>query len=295
MPYRCPQCRADLPVRDDQDALRCRCGANYRSATVGDLAVLDFLGGTVPGRCGCPADQRTAPCRVDLAAPLDAAPRPPRHHPKRKILRRFASWRDRLVLDVGCREGPLGHELAASNRVIGVDRCPQKTLLDEPNLRGKGYAALLLADAVDLPLRDAQVDLLLATDLLEHLTEPERALTEFHRVLRPGGELLVAVPNLVSYNNRLSILIGSGVGLELHRLLRGQSPVHPISGVRYPDQRMHLRFFTGPSLHRTLTACGFAVRAVWGFDPVLSRLPGTDRLLRGLCLWTVAVAQRSPG
>ena len=59
--------------------------------------------------------------------------------------------------------------------------------------QGRGLATLR-ADATRLPLADASLDLVVAFDLLEHLQADDAAVAEVHRVLRPTGTYLVAVP-----------------------------------------------------------------------------------------------------
>lgn len=53
---------------------------------------------------------------------------------------------------------------------------------------------VIRADAQQLPVADASLDLVTALDVLEHLPDHERAAREIHRVLRPGGTLIAAVP-----------------------------------------------------------------------------------------------------
>jgi ubiquinone/menaquinone biosynthesis C-methylase UbiE len=279
--YRCPQFRAEIAGLTTRCAA---CGADHPAVQVGSVRVVDFLAAAAAdGRAG-PEYHGDAYRRADLnALSSPATPAPGARHGKAKVLRCLGRPRGKVIVDVGCREGPIGRLLADENDLIGVDVSPGNMLTGQPNALDAGYRQLLLADAHNLPLADGQADIILATDILEHVTAPEALMAEFARVLKDGGQLLITVPNLVSCNNRLSILFGSGVGIELHQLLKGRSIVNPITGPRYPDQKQHVRWFTLRSLRRMAAACGFVVRRRFGYDPVFSRLPLCDRLLRNAC------------
>jgi SAM-dependent methyltransferase len=56
------------------------------------------------------------------------------------------------------------------------------------------HAADHIAPADDLPLDNASFDAALATQVLEHVPDPLRVMREMHRVVRPGGSVLVTVP-----------------------------------------------------------------------------------------------------
>ena len=90
------------------------------------------------------------------------------------------------VLDVGCGEGELARHLP-SGAWRGVD--PSSAML----ARAPGPA--VRADARELPFPDRSFDSVALLYVLYHLREPERALAEAHRVLRPGGLLAVAAPS----------------------------------------------------------------------------------------------------
>ncbi len=105
------------------------------------------------------------------------------------------------VLDLGCGRGEL---LMATARlgaasVVGVDFSPDAlglsaSVLQRPeNREVSRCVALIRADARCLPLASNSFDLILSTDLIEHLIPPEvdRMLAELHRVLRPGGTLVL--------------------------------------------------------------------------------------------------------
>lgn len=107
------------------------------------------------------------------------------------VLERFlpAATR-RTVLDVGC--GPGGNMLALGRfgDVTGLDIAPEAIAL----AKAYGYRELVLGDAARLPFPDVSFDLVAALDALEHVPSDTAALAEAHRVLAPGGSLLLTVP-----------------------------------------------------------------------------------------------------
>ncbi len=58
----------------------------------------------------------------------------------------------------------------------------------------------VIADARQLPFRDASVDLLLSSSVLEHVQHPEQAVAEIARVLKPGGRTYSEIPFLRAYH-----------------------------------------------------------------------------------------------
>jgi SAM-dependent methyltransferase len=108
------------------------------------------------------------------------------------MIRAFGIPPTAQVLDVGCGTGSnlrLLVELGFGD-VTGLDRsedavrwCREKQL--PPVERG---------DLCALPFPEDHFDLVLATDVLEHVDEPDAGVAELRRVLRPGGTLIVTVP-----------------------------------------------------------------------------------------------------
>ena len=65
---------------------------------------------------------------------------------------------------------------------------------------------LAVADDGRLPYDDASLDVAFGVELVEHLEETERLFGEVARVLKPGGELIITTPNILSLKSRLGFL-----------------------------------------------------------------------------------------
>ena len=78
-------------------------------------------------------------------------------------------------------------------------------------------------------------DIVIASEILEHVFYPERILQESQRVLKKRGFLLLTFPNSGSLHIRLSMLFS------------GRSPL-----VNYPENKEHIRFFTSFDIQKML-------------------------------------------
>src|SRR6185369_5054307 len=97
------------------------------------------------------------------------------------------------------------------------DRCSRilddihRSLLAEARAieaRGIDVARLDL-ETQSFPWADASVDVVVCNQVFEHLKNVWRPMSEMHRVLRPGGWLLISVPNLASLHNRILLAFGA--------------------------------------------------------------------------------------
>lgn len=108
------------------------------------------------------------------------------------------------MLDVGCASGVFLNKI--SNLVpqqFGVDyNYDILTHCMDPSV------PVTVADAKQLPYRDGSFSLVSAIDILEHLDDDAQALREFHRLLRPGGWLLLCVPAFMALFGKHDELFG---------------------------------------------------------------------------------------
>ena len=100
--------------------------------------------------------------------------------------------RGKHVLDAGAGTGWFSRGLTAwGGRVTSLDIGPE--LMDQ--VRRKCDSRLVVGSVLELPFPDASFDVVLCTEVIEHTTEPRRAVAELCRVLRPGSVLVLTVPN----------------------------------------------------------------------------------------------------
>lgn len=112
------------------------------------------------------------------------------------ILSMLGPRKGERILDVGCGVGGISYEVEISGAtLISMDLSPYALGI------GKGKFKLgnqLCADASFIPVPDSVFDKIYAVELLYYLSDQERALGEFRRVLKPGGTLLIATDYITS-------------------------------------------------------------------------------------------------
>jgi ubiquinone/menaquinone biosynthesis C-methylase UbiE len=152
-----------------------------------------------------------------------------------------------VVLDAGCGAGNLASELAPRvRRVVGCD--PHRGRLVFAADRGAG--AYVQATIEHLPFADRAFDKVFSLEVLEHieLDRAPRALREFHRVLKPGGTLVVTTPNYESAWPLIEILV--------------DAVVPAVSG------GAHVAKYRRSTLADSVTRAGFVIERIGSFNHV---------------------------
>ena len=167
----------------------------------------------------------------------------------RFILRRGSEGESASLLDVGAQIGSLVvyaaalgmraaavdllyfHEkFARASRTFGVDYRPCD-VLREP-----------------LPVADESFDFVTYLDVIEHHhRSPKRVLDEIHRVLKPGGCVIITTPNQASIYNRLRLLRGGSVADPFDYFFREAAEMDPYPG----HHREYVRGELRAALHET--------------------------------------------
>ena len=152
------------------------------------------------------------------------------------------------VIDVGAGAGPGLRYLVAHGAIaLGLDH--SRYALATAQTVAPGSAVVLSDSTCGLPCADAQADIVLLSELVEHLPDAVPLLRDCWRVLRPGGRIIITTPSLWDIRRALAPLTGK-----------------PWSGDTDPT---HVNLYTPLRLARELQTAGFAaVRWHTGFKPM---------------------------
>lgn len=180
------------------------------------------------------------------------------------------------VLDVGCASGGLLALLRErAGHLAGL----------ELSAAAAAAAARVGDEVVHGALQDAQLpfepdsfDLVVLADVLEHLADPAAGLRRAAGWCRPGGAVLVSVPNVAHWQARLT-------------LLRGRWPQHD-SGT---FDAGHLRWFTRDALRALLEGAGLRDAELHAIVPALRNHIGAARVSDRLEPAWQALGRRLPG
>ena len=131
------------------------------------------------------------------------------------------------ILDYGCGTGGNTTSYGQFGSVTGVEPDPHAVRLAQ----ARGGGSYCRADGVRLPFRNGTFDVVIASDVLEHIEDDSGAMAEMARVLRPGGSMIICVPAhqwLFSYHDAAlqhfrrysKATLGSLLGRERLRIRR---------------------------------------------------------------------------
>lgn len=187
----CPQCKGGLTSLDDK--LHCgRCGIDYASAD-GIPSLLSKSLSTALSEGHEPVKSFYPQERYDWTRDPKGLEYAYHHY------RRWETWKqietmvkpEDVVLDVGCGTGLITRNfIGRSQSVVAVDMNPWALC----QMDGYPYLNKIQGDAESLPIQDSKIDLVIATEVIEHLETPEKAMGEIRRVCRKGARVVGSVP-----------------------------------------------------------------------------------------------------
>lgn len=165
------------------------------------------------------------------------------------------------LLEFGCGEAPLGAAIKARQkcRVVGVELDPRAAAVAR-----KRIDAIFQGDVREIvSLVHERFDWIVGGDIVEHLDEPWSFLSQLRRISKPGGHLLLSLPNLANVS-------------VVNDLLRGRFD-YVYMGLTCAG---HLRFFTRQSIEDMLDIAGWEVESIESQPVILT--PAAEELLAKL-------------
>jgi methionine biosynthesis protein MetW len=188
------------------------------------------------------------------------------------------------VLDLGCAAGALGAALMETRgcRVVGIEMDVDAAA----SARQKGlevHVADLATVDLGALLDRRRFDRIICADILEHLVDPEAALSRIVPLLEDGGAIIASIPNI------------SHIDVQL--MLAADRWEYVPAGLL---DRTHLRFFTVAGIRRLAEGCGLRITSLEAVHlPLLhteiwDRTPPPGSPPRVLQTWQTLVARRNP-
>ena len=158
------------------------------------------------------------------------------------------------VLDICCGTGDLVLALSRHHTVLGSDFCHPMLVLAQEKIAQQGASAVVFeSDALNLPVRDASLDLLTVAFGFRNLANYEAGLAEMRRVLRPGG-----MAAILEFSTPPNALFGAIYHVYCRRILPWIGGM--ISGSRAAYQYLPesvAKFPAAPRLAEQMRAAGF--------------------------------------
>lgn len=149
------------------------------------------------------------------------------------------------VLDIGCNDGLIGSMLIEKgNEVCGIDIVKREVI----KAKSRGIKATVVdIENQYLPYSPNFFDVVLLTDVIEHVFDTDLLLTKIYKVLKIGGVLLITTPNVASLGRRLMLLFGINPFLE-----------YSTSYIDHADSPVdHIRYYTHSDLRRQVVRNNF--------------------------------------
>jgi ubiquinone/menaquinone biosynthesis C-methylase UbiE len=162
--------------------------------------------------------------------------------------------KDGKLLDVGTG---IGQFLAISKKYY-PDSCGTEISESAVQLANEKYHITVFKGTLDsLHFKENSFDIITMFHVLEHLHEPDLTMKEIGTLLKPGGILIIAIPNEIDSLRRIIKKIFGYMGIKFHKS-QGKSGINKID-LTSINGEIHLSYFTSKVLKRYLVNHGFII------------------------------------
>jgi 2-polyprenyl-3-methyl-5-hydroxy-6-metoxy-1,4-benzoquinol methylase len=173
----------------------------------------------------------------------------------------------KTVLELGCATGYMGRYLKEKQncRMYGVELTEEAAALARPY-----YEKIEVGDASALSIYDGfkeKFDVILCSNVLEHLVDPGAVLERLQKLLKPDGYFVIALPNIAHWSIRWQILAGRFDYSETGGIM----------------DSTHLRFFTQRTARAMMKNAGLRIeRESFDWDNGIPKLNGLFSRIPGV-------------
>lgn len=111
-------------------------------------------------------------------------------HKREKFVSSNYHVKGRKIIDIGCGKGRYLDFLSRGKFVVGLDNNPSAIKLAKSKKTN-----FILADVNELPFKSGSFDFVLFSEVMEHLENPNKALSEIYRIMKRGASLVLTTPS----------------------------------------------------------------------------------------------------
>ncbi len=218
---------------------------------------------------------------------MTTIPRTPHFDPEVRKLQEFldrrgASRGSPRVLEAGC--GSLSHLQFDDPHLVGID------ISEKQLARHRRLAEAIYGDIQTHELPPQSFDLIICWDVLEHLEEPRRAVENFARAIKPGGLIVLAMPNLFSTKGMMTKLTPHPVHVWAYRRFWG---VEKAGTDDLGPFRTYLRLDIAPgALKRFARERGLTIEHFSSYESMMQKRLRKDHRLANVILAAIGAVSR---
>lgn len=144
------------------------------------------------------------------------------------------------ILDIGCGDGTMGKVLKEKGAIFFGTDISKKAVEKAAHVLDKAF--VLDVEGGDLSVIDGDFDVVIASEVIEHLFDPKNFLLNLKSRMKKDSALILTTPNFLMWTNRIKMLLGKFEYAETGFLDEG-----------------HIHFFTYDSLKKLLALTGFKI------------------------------------
>lgn len=158
------------------------------------------------------------------------------------------------ILDAGCGDGFYLHLLSRLGKyqITGLDFDKNALKSAKKNLKGVKNVTIMHGSVLELPFKANSFNKVILTEVAEHLPDDLQGLKEIYRVLKPGGTLVLTVPN---HNYPL-------LWDPVNKVLEATTGKHIKSGFWAGIWNQHIRLYYPEEIKKVVKKAGFKIKLV---------------------------------